>query len=212
MHMRSAAAVVMVMALGTSPLRARAADADDVRAAMKHMDALVAGGKWLDALDDYYTLNDSERNLARAMVEMDDAMQKFEKAVRGKFGDAGWDTVGPAVQALPKGGYDAVNVKIAGDVATVTWVGATSPEFFKKIGGTWKMSIPDLMAYSMKAAGASAAQARDLEPQVLEISVDRVRRMSSGLVWLALEVAAGKYPSAADAKTAADAVMNHKKP
>ncbi|HVX85012.1 MAG TPA: hypothetical protein VH253_09370 [Phycisphaerae bacterium] len=210
MPMRLPAATVTMMAL-LAPLRARAADADDVRAAMKHMDALVTDHKWLDALDNYVAVNDSERNLARAMVEMDDAMDKFQTAVRAKFGDAGWNTIGAAVHALPKGGVDAVNVTITGDLATVTWAGATSPEFLKKVGGVWKISVPDLMAYSMKAAGATETQARELEPQVLEISVDRVRRMSSGLVWLSLEITAGKYATPADAKSAADAVMNHKK-
>lgn len=208
MRMRMMLAAAAVMALTGM---ARAADVDDVRAAMKHMDSEVADGRWLDALDGYYTVNDSERGMAKAMVEMDAAMNKLETAVRAKFGAGGWESMGAAVHALPKGGYDAADVKVNGAVATVTWTGSESPVFLKKVGGAWKISIPDLMAYSMKAAGASEAQARELEPQVLEISIDRVRRMSSGLVWLSLEVADGKYGSAAEVKTAAADVMANKK-
>jgi hypothetical protein len=71
----------------------------------------------------------------------------------------------------------------------------------------WKISVPDIMKWAMKQGGATEAQARDLEGQVLEVSVDRVRRIASGLSWLALEVEAGKYPSADAVKMAAATVM-----
>jgi hypothetical protein len=186
---------------------ALAADADDVRAAMKKNAEQVGAGKYLEAFDGYYTVNDGEREMARAMIETDAATGKLENAVRRKLGDKGWDEMAPTVHAVPREGGEAIRVKVEGDVATVTWPGEDAPLLLRKVGGAWKISVPDIMKWAMKQGGATEAQARDLEGQVLEVSVDRVRRIASGLSWLALEVEAGKYPSADAVKTAAATVM-----
>ena len=209
--MRPFSPQIALAALLLLPVVARAADADDIRQTLKTMAQEVTDGKLLAALDHYYTLNDDELDMAKASVELDAATAKFEAAIRAKFGDSGWSAVGSTVHALPKGGYDAVTINIDGAVATVTWPGEPNPMFLHKVVGGWKVSIPDIMAWGMKQAGATEAQMRDLEPQLLEISADRIRRNVSGIGWLALDVAAGKYASAAAAKTAAAAVMKGKK-
>jgi hypothetical protein len=112
------------------------------------------------------------------------------------------------------GGYEAVDVKVNGDVATMTWPAANgnpSPILLRKVKGVWKVSIPDIIAWGMKQGGATEAQARELEAQVLEISSDRVRRLVSGLTWLSRDVAAGKYASAEEARAAAATIMSGKK-
>lgn len=209
--MRSSLLPLALATLLLLPAAAKAADADDVRATLKTMAQQISDGKLLDALGNYYTVNDEEKDMAKASVELDAAGAKFEAAVRAKFGEAGWATVGSAVHALPKGGYDAVAVKIDGVVATVTWPGEPNPMFLHKTVGGWKVSIPDIMAWGMKQAGATEAQARELEPQVLEISSDRIRRIVSGMNWLALDVGAGKYETAEAAKDAAAIVEKGKK-
>jgi hypothetical protein len=186
-------------------------DADDVRQMVKKIGEQVAAGKLLDALDNYSAVNDSERDMARSMVELDAATHNVETAVRKKFGDKSWDTLKSAVHAVPRDGGPGLNVKLDGDVATVTFSPEEPPLLFRRFGAAWKVSIPDIMKWAMKQAGATEAQARELEPQIIEVSVDRVRRMVSGLNWLALEIDAGKYATPDAVKSAAAAVMKPKK-
>lgn len=189
---------------------ARAADVDDARGALKKLDDAVSAGKWLDALGDYYTENPQEQELARAMIEMDAAVTRLDDAVRGKFADAGVAIVGPALHELPPGQYAAAQVDVADGVARATWKGGTEPVLLRKVNGVWKMSIPDVVTLGMKKAGIGPQQARDMEPQVLDLAVTRTRLRSSGLIWLSLEVASGKYATADEVKTAATAVMAKK--
>jgi hypothetical protein len=93
---------VALVAMATGAARG-AGDADDVRKTMKTMASQIAAGKLLDALGNYYTVNDGEKDLARASVELDEALGKLEAAVRTKFGDKAWNAVGATVNAVPAG-------------------------------------------------------------------------------------------------------------
>lgn len=135
----------------------------------------------------FYAPGDDERALARSFADLIVATKNLGGAAKAKYGASG-DALG--VSMIGKDEFaklDAAEVKESGDSATLTPVGAGKPLTFHRAGGKWQLVLTDF-------AGTTDGGV----PQQVVL----LKRVTKVLGDMAVEIEAGKHPTAQDAEAA----------
>ena len=139
-----------------------------------------------------YAANSAETRMITAMADMAKAMAVLQKSSVKAFGrDGAKEVVGDtdATDSESQARIESAEVKVTGDTATVTMEsGEEAPVVLKRVDGRWRMPMSEL--------------SRGADPSALEERLAGLAEQSRLVRELAEEIAAGKYPSPAQAHEA----------
>jgi hypothetical protein len=174
------------------------ADPSTPKGALKALTLALDAGDREKILSLLRAETDSEKKVAAAWANLAEASALLRRAATNAFGAQASRplSVDPGASAEGLARIDAATVAITGDKASLATPQAEGPPMvLVKHNSGWRVPVTEF--------------SKDIEPSALEQNLRDVSEQSRLMKEVAAEVAAGKYPTALDARKALDQRILH---
>jgi hypothetical protein len=177
----------------TQPATAPAADPTTPKGTLKLLSSAMERGDAQQIRELVVASTPIEQKMLAAQIAQAQAMAQLRKSLLASFGQGGIDELMPGQPTAEQqvAAIDAADAKLEGETASI----ALGPDTYNltRVDGTWKVTLTSL--------------AEQIEPQMLDRSLDEMTAKSTVIKETADEVAAGTYKTTDEVAQALQAKM-----